>query len=376
MPQWIWQSSVWPNFSWQEDELEPTLQAVAAKQSLLLGKASATYDAEQSLNTLVANIVASSAIESETLNVFSLRSSLAQRMGLAAYDPQAVTARSEGLAKLTLETMSQPKDELTLKQLLRWHQLLFPLEELSPFQKIRVGEWRGEASVQVVSGRLDNLRVHFQAPPRHGLEHELSLFIHWFNQPVDGINPFIRAGIAHFWFITLHPFDDGNGRLARALTDRALSQADSQSVRLYAMAETILAKRKSYYDILEKSQRRPQEYQGKIDITPWLQWFLDCLEQSLDSALARIERTVAKAKFWQKHQNTVLNAEQKKVLNHLLDGGERGFEHGISAKQYQRVAKVSKATATRHLTDLLAKHCLEKLPGGGRSTRYQALMVD
>lgn len=236
MYQWIWQSPAWPHFAWREDELAPVLQRVVAKESLLLGKASATHDDEQHLNTLVANIVASSAIESESLNVFSLRSSLAQRMGLAAYDSQAVDVRSEGLAKLTLETLNQPKDRLTLAHLLRWHELLFPLEEQSPFLKIRVGGLRGEAPMQVVSGHLDNPKVHFQAPPRDRLERELTLFLQWFNQPMEESNGFIRAGIAHFWFITLHPFDDGNGRLARALTDRALAQRDSQSVRLYAMA--------------------------------------------------------------------------------------------------------------------------------------------
>ncbi|EWG99124.1 Fic family protein [Halomonas sp. BC04] len=177
--------------------------------------------------------------------------------------------------------------------------------------------------------------------------------------------PCCRAGIAHFWFVTLHPFEDGNGRLARAITDRALAQADRQSIRLYTMSAAILAERQHYYRVLETSQR------GTTDLTGWLAWFLDILLKTLGDALAGIERTLDKTRFWQRFADAGLLPEQIKVLNRLLDGGERGFEGGISAAQYQEVAKVSKATATRHLSDLLTKGCLEKLPGGGRSTRYQ-----
>ena len=371
MQHWIWQADAWPNFSWQQELLQPLLARIEKKQALLLGKASVVLDQTQNLNTLLANIVASSAIESETLNVYSLRSSLAKHLGLDNYDSQAISARGEGLAQLTLETLNLLQKPLTLEQLCHWHRLVFPTDELSFFNKIRVGQLRGDEPMQVVSGRLDNPKIHFQAPPRAQLEQELQAFLTWFNQPPADLHPIIRAGITHFWFITLHPFDDGNGRITRALTDRALAQADSQSVRLYAMAVSILAERKTYYEILEHSQKWPEEHAGALDITNWLAWFLNCLEHSLDSALEQIERTLGKARFWQTHQNTDLSAEQKKVLNRLLDGGEKGFEQGISASQYQKVAKVSKATATRHLTDLLAKNCIEKLAGGGRSTRYQ-----
>lgn len=371
MQQWIWQSTAWPNFSWDNGLLEPLLARIEKKQAVLLGKASVVVDENQSLNTLLANIVASSAIESETLNIFSLRSSLAKQLGLDAYDPQAISIRSEGLVKLTLETLSNTHKPLTLKQLFNWHQLLFPTEEFDNFNKIRIGQLRGSEPMQVVSGRLDNPKIHFLAPPRGQLENELDRFLSWFNQPPANLHPIIRAGITHFWFVTLHPFDDGNGRITRALTDCALAQADNQSVRLYAMAVSILAERKAYYEILETSQKWPNEIDNKLDLTPWLEWFLNCLEHSLDDALKQIERTIEKAKFWQTHHNTVLNAEQKKVLNRLLDGGEKGFEQGINASQYQKVAKVSKATATRHLADLLDKNCIEKLEGGGRSTRYQ-----
>ena len=199
--------------------------------------------------------------------------------------------------------------------------------------------------MQVVSGRLDNPTVHFEAPPREVLEPQLDAFLAWFehSRADASLDPLLRAGIAHFWFVTLHPFDDGNGRLTRALTDLALAQSERQAIRFYAMSAS----------------------------TAWLQWFLATLLRSLEQALSRIDRLLAKARFWQQYRAAPLSAEQVKVLNRLLDGGDKGFEAGISAAQYQAVAQVSKATATRHLSDLLEKGCLTRLPGGGRSTRYQ-----
>jgi Fic family protein len=221
--------------------------------------------------------------------------------------------------------------------------------------------------MQVVSGRVDRPTVHVEAPPRAGLEEQLGDFLAWFESSSSdaSLDPLLRAGLAHFWFVTLHPFDDGNGRLTRAITDLALAQGEQQSIRFYAMSASILDDRAGYYRILEASQK------GTLDITAWLQWFLGTLLKSLEQALARIDRVLAKARFWQTHRSHALSAEQINVLNRLLDGGGRGFEDGISAAQYQAVAKVSKATATRHLSDLMAKGCITRLPGGGRSTRYQ-----
>lgn len=221
--------------------------------------------------------------------------------------------------------------------------------------------------MQVVSGRLDRPKVHFEAPPRERLEHEVDQFFAWFESSRHDpeLDPLVRAGLAHFWFVTLHPFEDGNGRIARAIADRALAQADQQSIRLYAMSAAILERRADYYRRLEASQRCTP------DLTAWLVWFLETLDATLLDVLAQVERTLAKARFWQHFRAAGLLPEQVRVLNRLLDGGERGFEHGISASQYQKVAKVSKATATRHLTGLVEKGCLVKLPGGGRSTRYQ-----
>ncbi|EXF46911.1 filamentation induced by cAMP protein fic [Pseudomonas sp. BAY1663] len=268
---------------------------------------------------------------------------------------------------MLLDTTHEHQQPLDLQRLYKWHGWLFPGDDSLLSRPLRIGTLRGEEPMQVVSGRLDRPTVHFEVPPRAGLEAQLDDFLAWFESSRSdaSLDPFLRAGIAHFWFVTLHPFDDGNGRLTRAITDLALAQGEQQAIRFYAMSASILDDRAGYYRILEASQR------GTLDITAWLQWFLATLLKSLEQALARIDRVLVKACFWQAHRSQALSAEQIKVLNRLLDGGEKGFENGISAAQYQAVAKVSKATATRHLSDLVEKRCLARLPGGGRSTRYQ-----
>jgi Fic family protein len=312
---WIWQQPDWPDFNWQAERLTALLRECVQAQGQLMGMAGSvgnSLSAQTELDALLQNIVTSSAIEGEQLNVESVRSSLARRLGLESPDGDNVSKRSEGLAQLMLDATQRFADPLTLERLLEWHSWLFPEQEQQA-----------------------------------------------------GLDPLLRAGIAHFWFVTLHPFDDGNGRLTRTLTDLALAQGEAQAIRFYAMSASILDDRAGYYRILESSQK------ATLDITEWLTWFLQTLLRSLQQAIARIESVLGKSSFWQAHRESGLSAEQIKVLNRLLDGGERGFEHGISAAQYQSVAKVSKATATRHLAELLEKGCLQRLPGGGRSTRYQ-----
>ncbi|OLS61218.1 Fic family protein [Pseudomonas putida] len=370
-PTWIWQHPQWPAFTWQADQLTDLLRQCVRQQGLLLGKMGSVDD-EQSrqsmLDALLQNILTSSAIEGETLNASSVRSSLARRLGVE--EPGPTTARSEGLAELMLNAIEHADQPLTLKRLFNWHELLFPNPENAlAHRPLQVGSLRGDEPMQVVSGRIDRPTVHFEAPPRLGLEDHLATFIDWFNTDSKTLDPLLRAGITHLWFVTLHPFDDGNGRLTRALTDLALAQGDQQAIRFYAMSASILEHRPAYYRILEQTQK------GSLDITDWLSWFLQILLDSIAQALATIDRVLHKTRFWQAHRETPLSAEQLKVINRLLDGGAKGFEDGINAAQYQAVAKVSKATATRHLADLLDKGVLEKLPGGGRSTRYRVTEV-
>lgn len=369
---WIWQHPDWPHFTWQTAEIQPRVQVCWRDLGILLGRSGAlthvdNQDAEAraALDTLLQNIVASSAIEGERLNVASVRSSLARRLGVEE-PADATSPRSEGLAELMLDATFKPDTPLDTERLFQWHRWLFPDADAA-LTTLRPGQWRGMEPMQVVSGRLDRPKVHFEAPPRERLELEMDQFLAWFeaSRHDPELDPLIRAGLAHFWFVTLHPFEDGNGRIARAITDRALAQADLHSIRLYAMSAAILERRADYYHRLEASQR------GTPDLTAWLVWFLETLDATLLDVLEQVDRTLAKARFWQRFRATDLLPEQVKVLNRLLDGGERGFEHGISASQYQKVAKVSKATATRHLVGLVEKGCLIKLPGGGRSTRYQ-----
>jgi len=368
-PAWIWSHPQWLHFVWADEAILPLLQAVRLKQGVLLGKAgvvSSGDDSKAALDTLLQNIITSSAIEGEQLNVESVRSSLAKRLGLASDQTYSTSSRSEGLAEMMLDAVHNIDNPLSSDRLFQWHRWLFPKDAFSVLS-IKVGELRGYDPMQVVSGRIDRPKIHFEAPPRAVLKDELACFIDWFNKSRSDVrlDPLLRAGICHLWLITLHPFDDGNGRITRALTNMALAQADSESIRLYTLSAALLKQRKNYYQILEQSQR------GGVEITAWLVWFLTMLDTSLQTSLAKIERTLAKTRFWQCHHDAGLLPEQIKVLNRLLEGGENNFGRGISASQYQAVAKVSKATATRHLTDLLAKNCIKKLPGGGRSTRYQ-----
>lgn len=373
---WIWQQPDWPDFIWQAERLAPLLRECVQAQGQLMGMAGSVSNAlgaQAELDALLQNIVTSSAIEGEQLNVGSVRSSLARRLGVALIDGDNVSQRSEGLAQLMLDATRRFAEPLSSERLLEWHRWLFPDQDTElTSRSLRVGALRGDEPMQVVSGRIDRPTVHFEAPPREGLEEQLEQFLQWFeaSQHQTALDPMLRAGIAHFWFVTLHPFDDGNGRLTRTITDLALAQGEAQAIRFYAMSASILDDCSGYYRVLESSQK------ASLDITDWLMWFLQTLLRSLQQAITRIESVLGKTRFWQAHRESGLSVEQVKVLNRLLDGGERGFEHGISAGQYQTVVKVSKATATRHLAELLEKECLQRLPGGGRSTRYQIRYPD
>lgn len=373
MEKWIWKNEKWPQFHWSGAAINPLLREVRNKLGLLLGMTSASaFDGSldsQALDTLLANIVASSAIENERLNAESVRSSLAKRFGISSERTYPVSESSEGLAEMLFDALSRDGIErpLTKERLFRWHECLFPgCDDLIIGSRVSPGKLRGPEVMQVVSGRIDRPVVHFEAPPRDGLEKQLDEFLVWFEESrsEQEQDPLLRAGIAHLWFVTLHPFDDGNGRLTRMLTDLALAQADHHVVRLYAMSVSILDKREEYYSALKKAQR------GTTDITSWLEWFYTTLLHTLDDAQKKVSITISKAEFWLKNRSLSLRPEQLKVLNRMLDGGEKGFEGGISASQYQSVAKVSKATATRHLAELLENGCLVKGAGGGGSSRY------
>ena len=380
---YIWQYPNWTEFTYQDLAVRPLLQQVLANQKQLVGQAVELpddLDKQAQMDALIQNAIKTSEIEGELLNVGSVRSSVARHLGLehvafTAGQKVPPTAQTDSLVSLLTQTTSTLDKPLTVDQLCQWQSALFP--QIPLVRQIRIGELRDDAPMQVVSQSASRETVHFEAPPRADLDQQLSLFTTWFNvnsQQSEHSEGIIRAALAHLWFITLHPFEDGNGRIARALTDRALAQSENTSVRFYSLSSAIEQNRKGYYQILEaiqgvKTNNQKQNEQIN-DVTDWLVWFLTVLNQALEQGINRIKRVVNKARFWQRHSQTVLTERQVKVVNRLLDSQGEEFELGINARKYQSIAAVSKATATRDLADLINKQCLEPLAGGGRSSRY------
>ena len=365
---YIWEQPQWPDFVWNQRSIQTKLPPLITLQDRLKIKSEALpeeVDQNAQLDALLHNAIRTSEIEGEDLNVESVRSSIVHQLGLNRFGlSPSSSPQTDGLIELLLDAIQNARQPLTLERLYQWHTLLFP-EGRSLFNDIRIGTLRGNEPMRVVSGRVDRPTIHFEAPPREHLEQELNRFIDWFNHPPTDLDPVIRAAIAHLWLVTLHPFDDGNGRLTRAVTDMALVQALGSSVRFYSLSSAIMMSRQTYYKKLESTQK------GELDITSWILWFIQILADSMQQAFDRIDRVLQKSQFWSQHAQTLLNARQVKVLNRLLDNDGIEFTQGISASKYKSIAKVSKATATRDLVDLLEKGCLKKCTGGGRSTRYK-----
>ncbi len=344
------------------------------KQQQLIGKTlnlPEGLDRQAEMDALIENALQTSEIEGEKLNVGSVRSSVAKHLGLEQAGLPRGTRQTESLIAMLGDATNQLETPISLELLCQWQTALFP--EPPILHDITIGKLRGEAPMQVVSQKGHREIIHFQAPPRSQLAKQLAIFIDWFNGDTTE-HAMVRAAIAHLWFITLHPFDDGNGRVARALTDRALAQAEQTSIRFYSLSAAIETNRSTYYDHLENTQGCKTTVQintkNPIDISIWIGWFLEVLAEAMQQGINRIERVVAKTRFWQIHSQTVLIERQIKVLNRLLDSAGEEFLQGINASKYQSLATVSKATATRDLTELVAKGCIKQLPGGGRSTRY------
>tara|TARA_R110001583_G_scaffold177643_2_gene333280 strand:+ start:10956 stop:12413 length:1458 start_codon:yes stop_codon:yes gene_type:complete len=367
---WIWESPDWPALTWSRDNIRQMLPDIYRKQGMLTAMQGRQDQAQSSLEAIVENIVQSSAIEGENLDRNSVKSSLAERLGLEFDAPRKpLDSKSKGVVDLMMDALGNTEAPLTADRLYKWHRWLFPEDEYR-IEKIDVGQWRKTGTMQVVSGRPDHRpTVHFEAPPVARVPDEMNRFIDWFNESRtdNSIDPVERAALAHLWFVTIHPFDDGNGRIARAIGDMALAQADPISARLYEMSSIIRKDRKGYYDVLEATQK------GDLSIDRWVNWFSSTLSQSLDTAIGKIETTLDKTRFWDANRDKYLLPPQTKALNKLLDGH---FPEGLTARHYGAFAKVSKATATRHLGDLVEKGCIEPLNAGGRSTRYRAVLPD
>lgn len=361
---YIHENPDWPDFRWDSNALAGPLAAVRHKQGRHMGKMEALgFDlkTEAALSALTEEVVKSSAIEGENLDSAEVRSSIARKLGLDVAGLPKPGRAVEGVVEMMLDATQKFREPLTAERLFGWHAALFPTGR-SGMYKITVADWRtGEAgAMQVVSGPIGKEKVHFEAPQAKRLPGEMQRFLAWFEEPFS-IDPVIKAAVAHFWFVTIHPFDDGNGRIARAIADMALARADQSKDRFYSMSSGIEAQRKDYYRQLESSQK------GSLDITTWLAWFLDCLDSTLNAADALLSNVLRKAEVWRQINQRPVNERQQKVINRLLDN----FEGKLTTSKYAKLAKCSHDTALRDIKELLGRGILEQNEGGGRSTSYR-----
>lgn len=362
--QYIWQSNDWPNWHFDLAALAGPMAEVSRAQGILMGRLAdvgMSLRNQASLAALTEDVIKTSEIEGEQLNIESVRSSIARRLGVDIGALAPVDRHVEGVVEMVLDATANGHAPVSRERLFGWHAALFPTG-YSGLSKIKVGAWRDDASgpMQVVSGPIGRQKVHFEAPPADRLGAETSQFLNWLNS-ASNEPQLLKAGLGHLWFVTLHPFDDGNGRIARAIGDLLLARADGSPQRFYSLSAQIQRDRKAYYDILERAQKR------SMDVTEWLAWFLDTLHRAVDQAQRTLDAVLAKAHFWQRFAGTPMNERQAKLLNKLLDG----LEGKLTSSKWAVIAKCSPDTALRDINELLAHGALRKSAAGGRSTSYE-----
>lgn len=364
MKTFIHQQYDWPNFKWNSEEVVSFLSEARNLQGRLIGKMESLgfgLRNEALLDTLTLDVLKSSEIEGEYLNPDQVHSSIARRLGMEIGGSVESDRNVDGVVEMMIDATQNCFMPLTADRLLDWHAALFPTGR-SGMNKITVADWRKDKTgpMQVVSSAMGKEKVHYQAPDFSLVEKEMTLFLNWFNNNAK-TDLVLKAAIAHLWFVTIHPFDDGNGRITRALTDMLLARSDKSNQRFYSMSAQIRMERKEYYEILEMTQ------EGNLDITEWIKWFLNCLINSLKSTDHTLVRVLFKADFWTKHSNALINERQKRLLNKLLDG----FDGKLTSSKWAKLAKCSKDTAIRDINDLIDKNILQKESAGGRSTNYE-----
>ncbi len=353
----------WPKLTWSQERLAGQLAGVRHRQGRLIGRMEGlgfSLRSEAVLQTLTEDVLKSSEIEGEKLDKDQVRSSIARRLGLDIGGLIPVDRHVEGVVEMMLDATGRFADPLTEERLFSWHSALFPTGR-SGMTKIAVGRWRDDQSdpMQVVSGPIGREKVYYQAPEAKRVSKEMSAFLKWFNGP-QSIDPVLAAGLAHLWFVTIHPFEDGNGRIARAIADMALARSENSTQRFYSMSAQIRLERNAYYDMLGKTQK------SGLDITPWLEWFLGCLDRAIDGAEHILAGIFHKAHFWEAQTQKPFNERQRAVINRLFDG----FEGKLTSSKWAKLAKCSQDTALRDIDDLVKRGVLLKEPGGGRSTSY------
>lgn len=363
---YLWERPDWPSFTWDEKSLSKLLAHAHREQGRLLGKMeSLGFDlrGEAYLRTLTKDVVKSSEIEGEKLDSDQVRSSIARRLGMDVGGFVPTDRDVEGVVEMMLDATGNYAKPLTEDRLFGWHAALFPTGR-SGMRKIHVGDWRNDSDgpMQVVSGPFGREKVHYEAPPAARLPDEMTKFLNWFEQPAD-VDPFVKAGLVHLWFVTVHPFDDGNGRIARAIADMALARAENSRQRFYSMSTQIGHERKQYYTMLERTQK------SDLNVTRWHEWFLGCLVRAVEGTQETLGSVLQKSRFWEHFAQDPLNERQIKVLNRLLDG----FEGKLTSSKWAKLTKCSQDTAYRDILDLVERGALQKDPGGGRSTSYSLI---
>ena len=365
---YIWQTKSWPDLKWDSAKLLKPLGNIRFSQGALITQIKELgFEIQQTAraDVLVEEALKTSAIEGEKLDPNAVRSSVGRRLGLPDAGLKEIRDQKvEGLVEILIDATTNYSKKITMERIWSWHAALFPTG-YSGMVKISVGQWRNDnkGPMQVISGPIGQEKVHFKAPPAKKLDTEMQTFISWVNTK-DQLDGIIRAGIAHIWFVTIHPFDDGNGRIARTLTEMFLARDESNPKRFYSLSSQIMTERNEYYEILKATQS------GTGDITEWLKWFLECMNRAILNSNTLLKKIMTKARAWQEFAQIKLNERQIKVINRLLDAGAGGFEGGLKNKKYMGIAHTSRATAQRELADLVNKGILIKMPGGGRSVSY------
>ncbi len=364
MTEYIHQRSDWPKFHWNSETLAGPLADIRHRQGRLLGRMEGlgfSLRREAQLETLTLDVLKSSEIEGERLPADQVRSSIARRLGIETAGTRPAEREVEGVVEMMLDATQSFHEPLTQERLSAWHGALFPTGR-SGMRKVRVGGWRADEAgpMQVVSGPIGKEKVHYEAPAASLLDRDMSEFLTWANNGADKTDGVLRAALAHLWFVTIHPFDDGNGRIARAIADWALARTEGSSQRFYSMSAQIRQERTAYYDILERTQK------GTLDVTPWVEWFLGCLGRAFDGTEVTLAGVLRKARFWESHGHVTINERQRAILNRLLDG----LTGKLTTSKWATLAKSSHDTALRDIRDLVEQGMLRKDDGGGRSTSY------
>ncbi len=368
--QYIWNNEKWPNFTWNWEKITSALSECRKAQGYLKGKLTMIkLDEQESTRgqVLVAEAIQTSAIEGEKLDLDALRSSVARHLSLKYKGKYKKDNKVEGLVEMLLDAYDNFNEPITSARLFGWHAGLFPIG-YSGIKKINVGNWRSEA-IYVVSGSMGKEVIHFEAPPANRVKSEMKSFFKWWADSKKNTDGLIRAGIAHLYFVMIHPFEDGNGRIARALTDMAIAQDENSGKRYYSISKEIIAKRKNYYAVLSSMGK------GKLDITDWLLWFLETVNNAINEGEKSLQAILAKIKFWQECDKIDLNFRQRKVLNRMLEEEPEGFQGGLTTRKYVGITKTSRATAFREIDDMLKKSVISKREGRGRSISYSIVRI-